>query len=93
VISRFVLPTLLGLLAVLIVTFAVLMAAHSLAVGLGDADGAGHLWWVAMATLVLLVIDCLLLLGTLGYLQVVRPSRPIERWSDDASEGPDVPSR
>jgi hypothetical protein len=91
VISRFVLPTLLGLLAVLIVTFAVLMAAHSLAVGLGDTDGAGHLWWAAMASLVLLVIDCLLLLGTLGYLQVVGPSQPIDRWRKDTSEEPDAP--
>ena len=53
-------------LTVLITTFAVLMAFHSLFSALGDAVAARVLFGFAIACLVLLVVDVLLLVGVLG---------------------------
>ena len=53
-------------LPILVVCFAVIMGAASLAQALGDAAGGRALFWVAMGALILLVIDALLLLGALG---------------------------
>lgn len=57
---------LVGALAFLLVTFAVLMAFHLLVQTLGDAQAARALLWTAVGCLVLLVIDLLLLVITLG---------------------------
>jgi hypothetical protein len=48
------------------VAFAVLMAFYALVSALGDVDGARTLLWAAIATLLLLVIDLVLLVGSLG---------------------------
>jgi hypothetical protein len=53
-------------LPVLIVAFAVLMAGCGLAQGLRDPDGAAVLRWIALACLMLLAGDALLLLIALG---------------------------
>ena len=53
-------------LPVLIVAFAVVMGGWGLAQGLGDPNGAAALRWIAMACLMLLVADGLLLLTALG---------------------------
>ena len=53
-------------LPVLIVAFAVVMGGWGLAQGLGDPSGAAALRWIAMACLMLLVADGLLLLIVLG---------------------------
>jgi hypothetical protein len=62
-------PLLFGLvfaLPILVVSFAVILGAASLAQALGDAAGGRALFWVAIGALILLVIDALLLLGALG---------------------------
>ena len=69
-IPRFLLPTLLALLAVLIVTCAVLMGGYGIAAAVGDATGAQVLWWIAMSCIILLVIDCLLLVAALAILHI-----------------------
>ena len=53
-------------LPVLVVTFAVLAGATFLAAALGDAPGTAALKWVAMSSLIVLVIDAILLLALLG---------------------------
>jgi len=65
-IPRWFLTTLVFALPVLVVTFAVVLGAAALAGGLGDASGSRGLFWLAMAALVLLVIDVLLLVAALG---------------------------
>jgi hypothetical protein len=65
-IPRPLLTTLVFALPVLVVALAVILGAAALAGGLGDVAGARGLFWTAMATLILLVIDALLLLGILG---------------------------
>lgn len=66
VIPRRFLAALVLALAVLLVTFAVLAAASLLAGALGDVPAAIVLRWVALAALILLAIDALLLLAVLG---------------------------
>jgi hypothetical protein len=53
-------------LPVLVVAFGVLLGASQLAAAIGDEAGAGQLRWWAIAALILLVIDALLLLAMLG---------------------------
>lgn len=53
-------------LPVLVVTFAVLAGATFLAAALGDAPGAAALKWVALGSLIVLVIDAIVLLALLG---------------------------
>jgi hypothetical protein len=65
-IPRWFLTTLVFALPVLVVTFAVVLGAAALAGGLGDAAGSRGLLWLAMAALVLLVIDVVLLVAALG---------------------------
>ena len=54
-------------LPVLVVAFGVLMGASALAESLHDTVGSRVLRWVAMASLMLLVGDALLLVGILGF--------------------------
>jgi hypothetical protein len=65
-IPRSLLAILVFALPILVVTFGVVLGASALADGLGDAAGSRGLFWVAMATLVLIVIDALLMLVVLG---------------------------
>jgi hypothetical protein len=65
-IPRPLLATLVFALPILTLTFGVVMGASSLSGGLGDAAGARGLFWVAIAALVLLVIDSVALLVVLG---------------------------
>ena len=64
---------------VLVVTFAVLAGASFLTAGLGDATGARGLRWVAVGTLLLLVIDAILLLAALGIRAVESEDEETER--------------
>ena len=65
----------------LVVTFAVVLGAATLAAGLGDAAGGRGLFWFAMAALILLVVDVLLLVAVLGIQALAGPR-------DGDSEGP-----
>ena len=65
-IPRWFLVTLVFALPILVVTFGVVLGASALAGGLGDAAGSRGLFWVAMAALVLLVVNTLLMLIVLG---------------------------
>jgi hypothetical protein len=72
-IPRWLLTTLVFALPILVVTFGVVLGASSLAAGLGDAAGSRGLFWFAMAALILLVIDALLLLAALGIRALREP--------------------
>ena len=76
-IPRWFLAGLVLALPVLIVTFAVVMGASALAGGLGDAAGSRGLFWFAIAALILLIINILLLLAVLG-IRAVNESRERE---------------
>lgn len=66
VLSRRVFALLVGALAVLLTAFSVTMAFYALLSGLGDSTGARVLLWIAVAGLILLVADLVLLVGALG---------------------------
>lgn len=66
VLPRWSLKALLLALPVLVVAFGVVLGASQLAAGMGDAPGARWLLWWAIAALILLVIDAILLLALLG---------------------------
>jgi hypothetical protein len=72
-IPRWFLYTLVFALPILVVTFGVVLGASALAQGLGDVAGSRGLFWVAMAALVLLVIDAVLLLAALGLRALEAP--------------------
>jgi hypothetical protein len=61
-----ILTVLVLALPVLVVAFAVVMGGWGLALGMGDLAGATALRWIAVACLMLLVMDGLLLLMALG---------------------------
>jgi hypothetical protein len=65
-IPRWSLKTLVLALPALVVAFGVVLGASQLAAGMGDDAGARLLRWWAMAALILLVIDAILLLALLG---------------------------
>jgi hypothetical protein len=77
VVPRFVFTTLLSLLAVLVVSFGALMGGFAIATSASDTGGAQGFWWLAMGCLLLLIIDCVLLLGALGieYLERSKDQR------------------
>jgi hypothetical protein len=74
-IPRRLLTTLVFALPILVPGFAVILGAALLAQGLGDVAGARGLFWTAMAALIALVIDVLLLVGVLGLLA-------LDQWRD-----------
>lgn len=74
VISRNVLAFLVYGMPALIVAFAVLMGAESLAHGAADATAARVLWWAAMSCLMGLAVDMLLLVIVLGVESLSRRS-------------------
>ena len=78
-IPRRYLAALVLALPVLVVTFAVLGGASFLAAGLGDAPGATALKWVALGSLIVLVIDAILLLVVLGI-------RAVQEEDDEQAE-------
>ncbi len=61
---------------VLLVAFAVLISGYALATATSDATGAMVLWWIAMACLMLIVTDVMLLVGILGIAALVGGDRP-----------------
>jgi hypothetical protein len=65
-IPRRFLITLVLALPILAVTFGVVLGASALARALGDTTGGYGLFWFAMAALVLIVIDVVLLITVLG---------------------------
>lgn len=71
-VPRFVFATLLSGMAVLIVSFGVLMGGYAIAVWADDAAGARGLLWLAIASGLLLIVDCLLLLAALAIEQLIR---------------------
>jgi hypothetical protein len=78
-IPRPLLTTLVIALPILVMAVAVILAAAKLAEGMGDAAGARGLFWTAMAALILLAMDALLLLGILGL-------RALENQTDERGE-------
>jgi len=70
---RWLLTTLVFALPILVVAFGVVLGASSLAAGLGDASGSRGLFWFAMAALIFLVIDALLLIALLGIRALEEP--------------------
>ncbi len=65
-VSKRTLTVLVLALPILVVAFAVVMGGWGLAQGMGDPAGATALRWVAVACLMLLVMDGVLLLMVLG---------------------------
>jgi hypothetical protein len=65
-IPRWLLTTLVFSLPILAIAFGVVLGASLLTRALGDSAGSYGLFWIAMAALILLVIDGLLLLVVLG---------------------------
>ncbi|MBC7854525.1 MAG: hypothetical protein IAF94_13915 [Pirellulaceae bacterium] len=65
-VPRRILVVLVLALPVLVVAFAVVMGGWGLAQGMEDPGGAAALRWIAMACLMLLIIDVLLLMMALG---------------------------
>jgi hypothetical protein len=59
-------------MAVLVVSFGVLMGGFGIATSAEDAAGAHALRWMAIACALLLLVDCLLLLAALGIEQLAR---------------------
>lgn len=81
-VSRRFVTFLVVCLPLLIVAFAVLMGGYAVATAAHDATGATALWWIAMACVMLLVMDVLLLLVALG-LDHIRQFHDVTR--DDES--------
>lgn len=79
---RFLLALVLAL-PVLALAFGVILGAAELAKALGDLAGARGLFWIAMTSLILLVIDAILLLGILG-LRALQESHEEPRDEDGA---------
>ena len=71
---RPLLTSLVFALPVLVVALGVLLGAAALAEALGDVAGARGLFWTAMAALILIVIDAVLLLGALGLRALDEPN-------------------
>jgi len=66
VVPRSFLKTLVFALPLLVVAFSVIMGGYALAHATDDGAGATVLWWVAMACLMLICVDLVLLVGALG---------------------------
>ena len=75
-IPRWSLKALVLALPALVVAFGVVLAASQLAAGLGDPAGERLLRWWAIAVLILLVCDAVLLLALLGLRAVEADERP-----------------
>jgi heme/copper-type cytochrome/quinol oxidase subunit 2 len=60
---------------ILLVALAVLIGGYALTNATGDAAGATVLWWIAMACLMLIVVDVLLLVGVLGLYALIATER------------------
>jgi hypothetical protein len=84
VVPRQILRILVFLLPVFVVAFGVLMGGAMLAGATRDAPAATALRWVAMAVLMLGVIDTILLVGALGLKALEDSDR--QRESDRSRE-------
>lgn len=69
---------------ILLVALAVVVGGYALATAVGDTVGSTVLWWIAMACLMLVVMDVLLLAGTLGVASLVRVEPDRQSPSDSA---------
>lgn len=81
-IPRSYLVLLLASLAILLVTFPVVMAGFGLASGMGDAGAAAVLWYLGMTNLALLAIVLILLICTLA-LVVAYQRHDVEEEVDE----------
>ena len=68
-------------LPILLVSFAVLMGGYAITTASGDQLASRVLWWISMGCLMLVVVDALLLVGTLG----------IASLSDESESSDDQP--
>jgi uncharacterized membrane protein len=84
-IYRPLLTALVLVLPILVLTFAVLLGASSLTGAMGDAAGSYGLFWCAMAALVLLTIDALLLLMVLG-IRAIDQREELNRQDEDRQD-------
>lgn len=80
---RSVLRVLFASFLVLIVSVAVVLGGHAIALSTGDRLGARVLWWVAIACLILCVIDLVMLVAVLSYQQIVRSDRRVLEGNSD----------
>ena len=64
-----------GVMVCVLVAFVVLVAGYALAAATSDPLGATVLWWLAMACLILIATDVLLLVGVLGVSALVNTER------------------
>lgn len=80
-IPRSVLAFLLLALPALLVVFAVVMGGFGLAHAGGDALAAGVLWWIGMATLMILAVDLILLVGVVSIETLLR--KPDDEEEDE----------
>lgn len=83
---RSVITALVLALPVLLVVFAVLMAAFGLSTAVGDAAAARVLWWGGMSCLILLTSDLILLIAAIGAVVVGIMDRPAIESSRVSSE-------
>ena len=81
-ISRRFLTILVYGLPILVVAFGVLMGAKSLAQATNDTVAANVLWWIAVACLVTLLVNLVLLVGVLGVEALSRQDN--RRGGDDS---------
>ncbi|MCA9205432.1 MAG: hypothetical protein KDA59_20410 [Planctomycetales bacterium] len=86
VMLRSVITALVLALPVLLVVFAVLMAAFGLSTAVGDAAAARVLWWGGMSCLILLTSDLILLIAAIGAVVVGIMDRPAIESSRVSSE-------
>lgn len=78
-IHRSVLFFLVFCLPLLLVAFSVCMAAYLLLDATGDTAGASALRWIAIAVLLLTVVDFVMLVGALGINSLGNDERPTGR--------------
>lgn len=76
VMLRSIITALVLALPVLLVVFAVLMAAFGLSTAVGDGGAARVLWWGGMGCLILLTSDLILLIAAIGAVVVGIMDRP-----------------
>ena len=76
--------TLVALLPILVVVFAVVMGGYVLAEATGDRAGAYAISWVAIGTVMLLLVDLLLLVFALGIRAL--ESSPAPRADEESGE-------
>lgn len=85
-VSRPILAILVITLAVLVVASCVLLGFQALLRFVGDGQGAAVILWIAVASLLLLVIDLVLLVGALGLNAISAPEGRAEPSEEPLEE-------